>query len=190
MRYAIIHENNKVTERGIFLESQSGYAYILINDVENKIKLLNKTLQVLNDKSEYDKHIDFIELSRKQFNNHDYKIVYESLEPHIKYAEICGLRQLNFIKETSIFNISIDELKQNTKQIIEQSHNEQIHYINEDEDITQTEKTNLLEITKICFDKYNKFLDECNDIKQILENWPTLFSEQNEYIPFLVSIMK
>ena len=138
----------------------------------------------------FSRDLDYIKLANENpiFSDADKNKIDQSPAPHVTYKLLHGLRSLGLACD-SIEEIDLTLLKKNINQIVLKHYNTQVEYIDEDDDLTDEQRSNLKEIISKVFNDYIALLKKSNSLKVILLNWPHLFSEELQFNSFLVSII-
>lgn len=170
--------------------------YITLNDAVTlknvKVKLITPyTIATYDDEgANFSRDLDYIKLANSNdiFSKDDKILIDQSPVPHVTYKLLHGLRDLG-LSCNSIEEIDLIVLKKNINDIVLKQYDIQIEYINEDDDLTDEQRDNLKQITSKVFNDYSVLLKKSKVLRDILGNWPTLFSEQLQFNPFLISML-
>jgi len=181
--------------RGEIIEQTD--AYIVLRDaITSKKVKVNLVLPVVissyidQGMADMSRDLDYIKLANENsiFSAADKNTIDQSDAPHVTYKLLHGLRSLG-LACNSIEEIDLTLLKENINRIVLEHYNTQVEYIDEDDDLTNEQRSNLKEIISKVFNDYIELLKKSNSLKVILLNWPALFSEQLQFNSFLVSII-
>lgn len=135
----------------------------------------------------FSRFIEYCKLAKscELFSKIDKKYILNSLNPHIEYCKLRAIRELGLSAMTKD-EIDIKQLKNNILNIISDQYNEQLKYIEIDDELILSEKEYLINITNEVFEKYKNFLNTSSNISEILRNWPSLFAEKLEFNNYLI----
>lgn len=119
-----------------------------------------------------------------QVSKRDEALIFASQTPHLKLAELIGLRDLGFRKANSITEVTISHLKTRVKTVLAKELKSQLTYIKEDEDLSADEAEMMVSILCSAHDDYIELVKKSTSKKEILEAWPKVFVDNkiNNYV--------
>lgn len=144
----------------------------------------------IDDETKFSLDLDYIKLANANpiFSDVDKKRIDQSASPHLTYKLLHAFRDLGLTCD-SFDEIDLKILKNNINEIVLKQYETQIKYITEDDDLTDSQRDSLVQITDKVLGDYCSLLKKSNSLKVILLNWPNLFAEELQFNGFLISMM-
>lgn len=145
-----------------------------------------------NDRTQqFDYKVEHIIASRDEgiFTEEDINLIANSYDVIRVYRTLHSLRSLGF-KFNTLEEVTLQPLIEKLKIIIEREYVSNVEYIDTDDELTSSERKNLIDAIDRAKVNYYNILQVTDNIIEVLDTFPSMFNETLSYISEIIKYIK